>query len=195
MGMTDPDYNNRRRQMYTPYSSKDFYVVSHGGSSHGSMSFSPRTNFVYVTGKNGATSQTVAIETFEGPKGEIHPREGSHRVTTADRDRDFINRPGGYFPTQTVTAYNAITGDLVWQDKHPAVGIQNSPGNLSTGGDLVFQGSDKGEFYAFDARTGKRLFNYTAKTRISANPMTFTIGGQQYVTIVAGGTVLTFGLP
>jgi glucose dehydrogenase len=192
MGMTDPDLNNRRRQLYTPYSATEFYVVSHGGSSHGSMSFSPRTNLVYVTGKNGVTSQTVKI------MGTVLPPDvGGDRGSTEKRDYDFVNRKDGtgYIPTQTVTAYNPVTGDLVWQDKHPAVTIQGSPGNLSTGGDLLFQGSDKGAFYAFDARTGKRLFEYTANGPIVANPITYRVGGQQYVTVVAAGTVLTFGLP
>ena len=192
MGMTDPDYNNRRRQLYTPYSATEFYVVSHGGSSHGSMSFSPRTNLLYVTAKNGVTSQTVKIE-FEGSN---HPMNvGSHIATTDKRDYTFVNKPGGYIPTQTVTAYNPVTGDLVWQDKHPAVSIQGSPGNLSTGGDVLFQGSDKGAFYGMDARTGKRLFEYTAKGPIVANPITYKVAGQQYVTVISAGTVLTFGLP
>jgi outer membrane protein assembly factor BamB len=120
---------------------------------------------------------------------------GSHIATTDKRDYAFVNRPGGYIPTQTVTAYNPVTGDLVWQDKHPAVTIQGSPGNLSTGGDLLFQGSDKGAFYGLDARTGKRLFEYTAKGPIVANPITYRVGGQQYVTVISAGTVLTFGLP
>ena len=63
---------------------------------------------------------------------------------------------------------------------HPAVTIQGSPGNLSTGGDLVFQGSDKGAFYALDARTGKRLFTYTANGPIVANPISYRVDGRQY---------------
>jgi glucose dehydrogenase len=190
MGMTDPEYNSRRRQLYTPYSATEMFVVSHGGSSHGSMSFSPRTNLLYVTGKNGVTSQSVKIT-----GAVLEPGVGGHISTTDKRDYDFVNRPGGYIPTQTVTAYNPVTGDQIWQDIHPAVTIQGSPGNLSTGGDLVFQGSDKGMFYALDARSGKKLFVYTAKGPIVANPITYKVNGQQYVTVMSAGTILTFGLP
>ena len=117
------------------------------------MSFNPRTNLLYVTGKNGVTSQTVKIMGTVLP-----PGVGGDRGSTEKRDYDFVNRKDGtgYTTTQTVTAYNPVTGDLVWQDKHPAVTIQGSPGNLSTGGDPLFQGSEKGAFYALDARTGKR---------------------------------------
>jgi glucose dehydrogenase len=192
MGMTDPDLNSRRRQLYTPYSATEMYVVSHGGSSFGSLSFSPRTGLLYVTGKNGVTSQSVKIT-----GAVLEPAVGGHISTTNKRDYDFVNSKSGtgFTPTQTVTAYNPVTGDLVWQDEHPAVGIQGSPGNLSTGGDLVFQGSDKNNFYALDAHTGKKLFTYTAKGPVVANPLTYRVDGRQYVTVMSGGTLLTFGLP
>jgi quinoprotein glucose dehydrogenase len=128
MGMTNPDYNSRRRQIYTPYSTKEFFIVSHGGSSHGSMSFSPRTGLIYVTGKNGAIAHTVTTE--GGNRADNRP-DAYHQ---AARDRDFIGTPDGFTQTQTLTAYNAVTGDLVWQDKHATVSMIGSPGNLSTGG-------------------------------------------------------------
>ena len=59
----------------------------------------------------------------------------------------------------------------------------------------MFQGSDTGDFYALDARTGKELFKYTATGLVRANPLTYRIAGRQYVTVVAANTVLTFGLP
>src|SRR3989441_3115664 len=50
--ISDPEIRKRARPFYTPYSTREFYVVSHGGSSFGSPSFSPRTGLYYVTGKN-----------------------------------------------------------------------------------------------------------------------------------------------
>lgn len=68
----------------------------------------------------------------------------------------------GLIPSQTVTAYNPVTAEVVWQDVHPTKTHIFTSGNLATGGDLVFQGSDTGDFYALDARTGKQVFKYTA---------------------------------
>ena len=64
-----------------------------------------------------------------------------------------------------------------------------------TAGDVVFQGIGSGDFYAGDARSGRELFKFTAKTGIRASPMTYQVNGKQYVSVVATNTVLTFGLP
>ena len=59
-----------------------------------------------------------------------------------------------------------------------------------TAGDLVFQGSDTGDFYAFDARTGEQRFKYTAPRSIRASPITYRVNGSQYVATVATNTIL-----
>jgi glucose dehydrogenase len=183
--ISDPEIGKRARQFYTPYSTRELYIVSHGGSSFGSPSFSPRTGLYYVTGKNGAVSFTVKIMGSNLPQGT----SGS-AGTTAKRDYNM-----GVIPSQTVTAYNPVTAEVVWQDVHPTKTPIFTSGNLATGGDLVFQGSDTGDFYALDARTGKQVFKYTATGLVRANPLTYRTAGRQYVTVVAANTVLTFGLP
>ncbi len=64
-----------------------------------------------------------------------------------------------------------------------------------TAGHLVFQGSAPGHFYAFDARSGPQLFTYKAPRSTRRSPLTYKLNGKQYVTVVAGNSVLTFGLP
>ena len=83
----------------------------------------------------------------------------------------------------------------MWQAEHPSRTNIGSAGNLVTAGDVVFQGSDTGDFYAYDARSGKRLFKYTSKLAIRASPLTYRVGGKQYVAVVASSTVLAFALP
>jgi quinohemoprotein ethanol dehydrogenase len=97
--------------------------------------------------------------------------------------------------TETVSAYHPGTAELVWQHEAPSRSGIGSAGNIATAGDLVFQGSDTGEFYALDARSGRQLFTHTAARAIRASPMTYKANGRQYVTIVASNMVLTFGLP
>jgi PQQ-dependent dehydrogenase (methanol/ethanol family) len=177
----------RARQMYHPYSIKESVIVSHGGSSFGSPAFSPRTGLLYVTGKNAAISITVR------PVGDtLRPsREPvGHSSVIATRDNDT-----GVTPSETVTAYNPATGELVWQHEHPSRTNISSAGNLATAGDIVFQGSDTGAFYALDARSGRPLFTYTGKAGIRASPLTYRLQRTQYVSVVASSSVLTFGLP
>lgn len=183
--MSDPEISKRARQFYTPYSTTQLYVVSHGGSSWGSPSFSPRTGLYYVSGKNGVVSRTVKTMGSDLPAG-VSGSAG----TTARLDRNL-----GYVPSQTVTAYNPVTGEVVWQDVHPTNTHIFTSGNLATGGDLVFQGSDTGDFYALDARAGKKVFTYSAAAPVKSNPLTYRVAGRQYVTVVAADQVLTFGLP
>jgi alcohol dehydrogenase (cytochrome c) len=173
--------------MFYPYSTKEFYIVSHGGSSFGSPAFSPRTGLIYVTGKNAALSFTVKVV-----GDALRPGQGGggHTATIAQRDFKY-----GVTPTETVSAYNPVTGEQVWQEEHSSRTNIGSAGNLVTTGDIVFQGSDTGEFFALDARSGRQLFKFTAAQGIRASPLTYRANGKQYVAVVASSTILTFGLP
>jgi quinohemoprotein ethanol dehydrogenase len=59
-------------------------------------------------------------------------------------------------------------------------------GTLATAGNLVFQGNAEGNFIAYDAKSGGKLWSFPAQTGIIAAPMTYSVGGQQYVAILAG---------
>ncbi|HEX6860058.1 MAG TPA: PQQ-dependent dehydrogenase, methanol/ethanol family [Caulobacteraceae bacterium] len=59
-------------------------------------------------------------------------------------------------------------------------------GVLATGGGLVFQGNATGEFAAYDAANGKKLWSYKTQTGVVAPPMTYEINGEQYVALMAG---------
>jgi PQQ-dependent dehydrogenase (methanol/ethanol family) len=188
--LTDPELLERARPLYTPYSIKEMYIVSHGGSSFGPMSFSPRTGLLYVTGKNAAVALSVK------PVGNTlrqNTQSLGHFASIAEgpqRSKDV-----GMADMETVTAYHPGSGQIAWQREHPTRSGIGSSGNLATGGDLIFQGSDTGDFYAYHARSGEPLFKYTAPRSIRSNPITYRVNGRQYVTIVATNTILTYGLP
>ena len=57
---------------------------------------------------------------------------------------------------------------------------------LATKGNLVFQGNSSGRFAAYRADTGEELWSAAAQTGIIAPPVTYSIDGEQYVTVVAG---------
>jgi outer membrane protein assembly factor BamB len=101
----------------------------------------------------------------------------------------------GMADTETVTAYHPASGEVAWQREHATRSGIGSSGNIATGGDLVFQGSDTGDFYAYHARSGELLFKHTATRGIRSNPITYRVNGKQYVAVVATNTILAFGLP
>ena len=59
-------------------------------------------------------------------------------------------------------------------------------GVLATAGNLVFQGTSHGEFIAYAADTGERLWAHDAQTAVLAGPVTYQVDGKQYVAVMAG---------
>jgi PQQ-dependent dehydrogenase (methanol/ethanol family) len=92
-------------------------------------------------------------------------------------------------------AMDIETGQKVWEA--PQVGAQeaNYTGVLSTAGGVVFYGETGGSFAAADSRTGKLLWTFTANEPWKASPMTYTVGGRQFVAVVSGGNIMSFALP
>lgn len=58
-------------------------------------------------------------------------------------------------------------------------------GVLSTAGGLVFQGTGAGHLVAYDAASGKKLKDIDTGSTIMAAPMSYEIGGAQYVAVMA----------
>jgi quinohemoprotein ethanol dehydrogenase len=66
---------------------------------------------------------------------------------------------------------------------------QPSPWNgavMTTAGNLVFQGDADGEFAAFDAESGSKVWSFDAKLGIVAAPISYRASGQQYVSVLVG---------
>jgi len=58
---------------------------------------------------------------------------------------------------------------------------------------FVFAARD-GAFYALDARDGKLLWRTNLGPSVAAGPMTYAVNGKQYVSIMVGSSLFTFGL-
>ena len=67
-------------------------------------------------------------------------------------------------------------------------------GLLHTGGVLVF-GSDRSYFFALNPRTCKELWRVNTGGNIVAPPISYREGEVQYVAVLAGRALLSFGLP
>lgn len=80
-------------------------------------------------------------------------------------------------------AWDPKTNKEVWRAPHE--GAWNG-GVLSTSGNLVFQGDGAGMLNSYDAKSGKKLWSYDVQTGVVAPPITWSRGGKQYVTLVAG---------
>ena len=82
-------------------------------------------------------------------------------------------------------------GKILWQAKtpQPLVG-----GVVATAGGLVFTGEGGGDFDAYEAATGKKLWRFACGAGVNAPPITYAIDGRQYVAVAAGGSAI-WGYP
>lgn len=82
-----------------------------------------------------------------------------------------------------LVAWDPVKQKEVWraQFDHPWNG-----GTLATAGNLVFQGNSMGEFVAYRATNGQKLWSAPTQAGVLAAPVTYEIDGEQYVTIEVG---------
>jgi alcohol dehydrogenase (cytochrome c) len=108
----------------------------------------------------------------------------------------YFNGTGSYVPGSGARAIRALdvrTGKEVW-NYWQTPGGRSASGTISTDGGLVFFGEDSGMFTALDAANGKPLWHFPVNDTFSASPMTYMVGGRQYVSIAAASGFLTFAL-
>ena len=92
-----------------------------------------------------------------------------------------------------IRALDIQTGRTVWN--YPQTGDSTTySGVLSTAGGLVFFGDDSGAFAALDATTGEPVWHFQANQEWKASPMTYMVGGRQFVAIGSGLGFWSFAL-
>ena len=86
-----------------------------------------------------------------------------------------------------LSAINLSTGKISWQNKleQPLIG-----GVLATAGGLLFTGEGNGNFNAYDANSGKLLWQTKCEAGVNAPPITYEIDGTQYVAVATGGNAI-----
>jgi alcohol dehydrogenase (cytochrome c) len=160
-----------------------------GGTNWYSPSFSPHSGLfyipswvnyssIYLTGKQEYTEGNRYLGV--SPRSVIGGMFAA-RVNTRKEDE-------GY---GAIRAIDPMTGDRKWEFKMNDV---TDAGVMSTGSDLVFSGGREGYFYALNARNGELLWKTSVGGPVASGPMSYSIGGKQYVAISAGNSLFVYGL-
>jgi alcohol dehydrogenase (cytochrome c) len=141
--------------------------------------YHPRLNSLYVPWVDNCLDMTSAV-----------PARGD-RPATPER-RVGIPRPGSK-PEEFggLAKIDMATGEI----RHIYKG--RAPGNgavLATAGELVFWGDLDQKFRAFDAESGKILWETTLGGPIANSTITYAVNGRQYVAVMSGEGNLTGGL-
>jgi len=157
--------------IFTPYWDVPVLLTpyANGGSNFNPSCYNPNNGLVYVMGGEQDTAYSVLDIPFV--LGKRYTRVSS-------------SVPLGHNITSTFTALDSHTNKVVWQERKP--GYFNM-GCLTTASGLTFTGQIDGNFVAYDANTGNKLWTFQAGWGIGAPPMTYEVDGKQYVTVVAGG--------
>jgi alcohol dehydrogenase (cytochrome c) len=140
-----------------------------------------------------------------------NPDTGLFYVLALERCDIFFAKPRKFEPGQTfyntgttrpptekdqkiLLALSPTDGKAVW--RYPQVGSGSSwGGTLTTAGGLLFFGDDSESFEAVEASTGGVLWHFNTGQMMHASPMSYAVGGVQYVAIAAGSDVFSFSLP
>lgn len=140
------------------------------------MSFNPLTGLTYIPA-------TELGSIYSDPEGDLktwQPRPGMFINNGIGKPPATMKIPPG---TSALLAWNPTTQKAAWTV--PLTGFING-GTATTAGNLVLQGQVTGEFTAYAADTGKKLWSFDAQTGIVAQPITYRAGGKQLVTVIAG---------
>jgi alcohol dehydrogenase (cytochrome c) len=166
------------------------YPGNQGGTNWYNPSYSPRTGLFYIpTWVNYSSIYVKRPADFAEGRGF---NGGLARSTVPQGLRagtvGFRTEEEGY---GAVRAIDPHTGDLKWEYKMTEF---TQAGILTTASDLVFTGGNEGYFFALNARTGALLWKFTVGGAVVSGPMTYSVGGRQYIAVAAGNSLFAFAL-
>lgn len=158
-----------------------------GGTNWYSPSYSPRTGLFYIPTWADYSSLFVKQDATyaEGERfaGGGESMKGAPVVTGR-----FNYRKDGD-PYGAVRAIDPKTGEKKWDFWMADV---TKAGILTTASDLLFSGGQEGYFFALDARNGRLLWKASLGGPVMSGPMTYAVGGKQYVAVCAGNALFAF---
>lgn len=140
-----------------------------GGVEWSPMAFNPKTRMAYAA--NLHQPMTYQVEEVSYPGGKLW-LGGAFKVIPSEQQWGRL------------VAVNVDTGQdrVGLQDGSPLIG-----GVLATAGGLVFNGEGNGLFRAFDAATGRKLWEFQCGAGVNAPAVSYMVNGKQYIAVAAGG--------
>jgi alcohol dehydrogenase (cytochrome c) len=190
--------DERGRPIQTPQpEGQPTYPGNQGGTNWYPPSFSPRTGlFYFAAWENYGTVYRKEESEYQpgrnflgGGFTVVAPAVGAPTIGIGRRGP--INNWTDEVGNGAVLAVDPQTGATKWKFQQYDV---SDSGMLTTASDLLFTGGREGHFHALDAKTGQLLWRSSLGGQIVMAPITYQVQGKQYVSVIAGGSLVTFGL-
>lgn len=175
-----------------------------GGHNWQPMAFNPHTGLVYIPAmeipaafarsknqfvynKGGYNHSTLTV--VSPVSGPWSPQDGEAREILDRLDKRLLP---AHAAQGFLRAWDPVRQRLAWEVDTSGEWTDqtfagwNGGGVMTTAGGLVFQGRGSGELKVYDADSGAVLHQVDVGTSIMAAPMTYSVGGEQYVAVMAG---------
>jgi len=144
------------------------------------MSFSPDTGLVYIPAQETAAALEAQKEPMFIPSKSVV--NIGLNVPDLPEDPAIVDKISQSWRGRLL-AWDPVKQEARWSQEYRTI---YNGGTLATAGNLVFQGTADGRVVAYAADSGKLLWASPANTGVMAGPITFEVGGEQYVTFMAG---------
>ena len=197
---------SRSEGVFTPPSLQGTIVFpgNVGGVNWGSAAYDPQRHILITnTNRLAAWVKLIPREQFQAESNKeqdnrIYGEFAEQSGAPYGLYRTFIFSPSGLPcnapPWGTTKAVDLFSGKQIWDVPLGTMvpgertGSINLGGPIVTAGGLVFTSAAMDLYLrAFDVETGKELWKYLLPAGGQATPMTYSLGGKQYLVIAAGG--------
>ena len=148
-----------------------------GATNFQAPSYSPATGWMYLAFSDSRQRYFSDTQPFE--LGRQYP--GGRGASTGERGAAGIK------------AIDPEDGKTMWEFALNQGSL--TAGVLATAGGVVFAASREGHLIALDAKTGTFLWRFQTGAAIEASPISYAVGGKQFVAVSSGNAVYSFALP
>jgi alcohol dehydrogenase (cytochrome c) len=156
-----------------------------GGANFQAQSYNPMTRLFYAR----VSDSCGLYVSHDDPLG-ANGNRWFGRGTPSDAAREQLAAlTKGYQTGVFIRAIDPFTGRKVWDLPAPA----GRSGVLSTASGLVFLGGGGG-LLVVDAKTGKPLWNVNIAQTTQGSPMTYMVGGKQYIALAGTSSMTAYVL-